>query len=135
MIQLAVQKLQLGFRRSSGVTLGHFKSSENILTTFFDLSGLFLGIPENWKKIRPPVPELVFWVFVGVNPTHGVYLVAFLCLVLSLKGGKVENGGTIFSLIKYLANFIFFSNHADYQRAKKAFSHLLINYDMSVEGP
>ena len=40
----------LGFRRSSGVTLGHFKSSENILTTFFDLSGLFLGIPENLKK-------------------------------------------------------------------------------------
>ena len=50
----------LGFRRSSGVTLGHFKSSENILTTFFDLSGLFLGIPENLKKNRPPVPELVF---------------------------------------------------------------------------
>ena len=48
------------FSRSPGVTLGHLKSSWNILTIFFDFSGSFLVIPENLKKIRPPVLELFF---------------------------------------------------------------------------
>jgi hypothetical protein len=48
------------FSRSPGVTLGHLKSSWNILTIFFGLSGLFLVIPENLKKNPTTGSRVVF---------------------------------------------------------------------------
>ena len=84
-----------------------------------DLIFLF-NLFSEWAPNRPKADKGRYYIFdfIMLKKTIGDGLVAFQSSVLPQEGGKVENGGTIFSLITYLINFIHVSNWADSQWAK-----------------